>query len=838
MLNLRVFSFCVFSWLALYSRGAYCQSEFATGERFTEETVVEGVPISTAVAFAPESRMFLALKEGIVRVVQDGKLLERPFVDLSAIVNKQTDRGLLGIAVDPNFPLKPYVYLSYVYDPPGYPQDTGGNRLIRVVRFVADAAFGYNVAIPGSEEIILGNNSKPEFIAGPIVGDPTSPEPASCRVGLTMAGAPIQDCIPCDSTSHTAGTLLFGADGFLYASLGDGANYDRPSQVSFNAQDLDAMSGRVVRVDPNTGDGVSGNPFFDPNDPGSNRSRVWSHGYRNPFRITINPTNGEVFAGDVGTSYYEEINAGKGGNFGWPCYEGGFTDRAQQEGVATWSEKQVGFKKAPLTIDFCTAMYVRGSSKVRAPLFTYRHPYDANGKDLGSSITGLAFYSGDTYPEKYKGALFFADYARKFIRYLTFDSTGKPTAHDFAKEVGSNFGAVQLINGPDRNLYAVYLDLKTKSGTVRRFKPITGSNTPPSVTLTANPIIGTAPLVVQFSSVGSNDPDGQGISYKWSFGDGKESTEANPVHVYTTVGTFPPSLTVSETSAPFASSKRSLTVRTGRTPPAAFIDEPGADVRYEIGRRITFSGHAEPSTGVTMTWSLLQRHNQHEHLITEVSGLGGSFVPEEHCDNCGYELCLRAEGEGGLIDQKCQSVAPLTTPYTFASDPPGASITYIDEEKEVLAPYVALPIVGSGQTISAAVVSNGRSFARWNDGGVNPVRSFITGQAPQVLTAVYVNKPPRVAVRVSKVGGPKSRRVRFDASNSKDPEGEPLTYTWRFADRRVGSGPATIRNFNRLGNYSVVLTVSDRLGGVTVYRAALTLGRSASIRRIAGRRVF
>lgn len=820
----------VFFLSALWSDVAQGESEFAAGERFVEDTVIEGIPISTAVAFAPDSRMFIALKDGGVRVVSNGVLLPTPFIDLSAIVNKATDRGLLGIAVDPKFPQKPYVYLSYVWDPPGFTRDAKDSRLIRVVRYVADAEQSYNVAVAESEEVILGRNSRPEFIAPPPAI--TYPERASCMTGLTMAGTPIRDCIACDSLSHTSGTLMFSPEGYLLASFGDGANYDYPSQVAFNAQNLDAMSGRIVRVDPETGDGVPGNPYFDPADPGSNRSKVWSLGYRNPFRFTINPKNGQVYAGDVGTSYYEEINAGKGGNFGWPCYEGGFTDRAQQEGQATISERQVGFKRAPATIDFCNAMYARGPSEVLAPLFNYRHPYDANGKDLGASITGVAFYSGTSYPDKYRGALFFADYARLFIKYLTFDGNGMPTVHEFAKEVGSNLGAVQLITGPDTNVYAVYLDLKTRTGGVRRFRPIIGANNPPLARASVNPLSGATPLVVSFSSVGSSDPDGQPIEFQWDFGDGESSTEQNPVHVYTRVGTFTAKLTVKESTSPFATTSKSFVIRTGVLPPVAFIDAPDPSVRFEIGKVVHFSGRTTPATDVTMSWSILQRHNLHEHLVSEVAGASGSFVPEEHCDNCSYELCLMAQGQGGLIDQKCLPVPPRTADYTFASVPPGAPITYIDEEKEVLAPYVAKPIVGSRQTISAALSANGRSFSHWADGLRDHVRMFVVGPDAATFTALYVNAQPKARVGLVRTRVVKGRTVTFDASQSTDPEGEPLRFTWAFSDRKIMRGPVVKRTFRRSGPYRLTLVVRDRVGASAVYRGVVKIGRTAFLRQI------
>lgn len=812
---------------------AHAQSEFAPGERFTEEVVVEGIPISTAIAFAPDSRMYIALKEGAVRVVKDGKLLPTPFINLSTSVNRSTDRGLLGIAVDPGFPQRPFVYLSLVLDPPGSVADGKDPRVIRVVRYTADAAKGYNEALPGSEEVILGKNSTLQNMApAPPVGEVPNPEPASCMTGLTMAGTPIEDCIPCDALSHTAGTLMFGADGALYASFGDGSNYDRPSTLAFRAQMLDGMSGRVVRVDPDTGAGLPGNPFYDAANPRSNRSRLWSYGFRNPFRITVSPINGQVFAGDVGTSYYEEINAGKGANFGWPCYEGGFTDRAQQEGPATISQKQTGFKSDPLTINFCNEMYARGASKVKAPIFTYRHPYDATGKDLGSSITGVALYNGTAYPEKYRGALFFSDYARLFIRYLTFDANGVPTAHDFAKEVGSNLGAVQLITGPDTNLYAVYLDLRTRTGQVRRFKQVDGPNNPPTARGSASPMTGSIPLVVNFSSSGSGDIDGQSLDYEWNFGDGRTSTDPNPVHIYETVNTFTATLTVKEKTAPFATATKTFTIRTGVTPPHSIIDTPAETYRFEIGQPVSFSGRSDPPTGVTMNWSLLQRHNLHDHLIAEISGSGGSFIPEEHCDNCSYALCLSTTGETGLIDQKCRSILPKTTPYTLASVPTGASITYIDEEKELLAPSIIYPIVGSRQTIRAASRSNGRTFIGWSDGVKDSARTFVTGAKPATFRALYRNEPPKVAVKLLKANSASTKTLTLDARSSRDPEGEPLSYSWSFSDRTVLRGSIVTKRFSRSGKYIVRLVVTDRLGARTIYKGSIAVGRSSSIRRV------
>ena len=815
MLRIRSLILSALVVLAAPIASAQAQSVFAPGENFTEEVVFKGLPIATAMAFAPGERIYLALKNGPVQIARNGSVLAAPFVDLSAEVNKATDRGLLGIAVDPDFPQKPYIYLSYVYDPPGSTPDSHDPRVLRVVRFTADAAQDYNVALPGSMKVILGKNSTLENMAPAVLaGEPNDPEKASCMTGLTMAGTPVNDCIPCDATSHTAGTLLFGPDRTLIASFGDGSSYDRPSTLSFRSLDLDAMSGRVVRVNPDTGAGVPGNPFYDSNDPFSNRSKVWHLGMRNPFRIGLNPDNGQIYSGDVGTSYYEEINVGKGAYFGWPCYEGGFLLKATQDGPADENIRQVGFKSAPTTAETCNAWYAQGQSFMTKPLFTYRHPYDSTGKDLGSSITGLAFYHGSSYPEAYHGALFYADYAQRFIRYLTFDAMGRPTRHNFAQET-SALGAVQLIAGPDTNIYAVHLDLKSRTSEVRRFKYREGDNASPLVKLSASPIAGDIPLTVSFSSIGSYDPDGQPVTLRWDFGDGSPTSAAlNPTHTFQSVGTFEVRLTVSENTSPFAASSDTLAIRTGVTPPIAFIDSPAPGTTFRIGQRLSFSGHATTPDGSPseLTWSLLQKHNLHEHLVGEFLGSTGSFEPTEHTDTTSYELCLRASAGEGLLDQKCVSIAPETTTYRIASVPRGALISYVDDERELIAPMTIQPILGARQTIAAAPIHAGRSFDRWLDGLKTLGRTFVVERPEKTFTAVYVNRKPIAKVTVR----PTKRRDVFtlNASASRDPEGEPVSVAWRFSDGSQKLGKVVTKRFNGLGRHTGTVTVRDPLGGL------------------------
>src|SRR5262249_53747487 len=139
---------------------------------FTSEAVLGPQGSPTAAAFGPNGQVYVLEKSGIVFVWDHGVRLNQVFIDLSDQVCDCYDRGLLGIALDPDFPVKPYVYLLFTYDPPGVnPTDNAfGGRVSRLIRVTADAAQGYNVAIPGSTTpnnspngpghwVMLGQNS-------------------------------------------------------------------------------------------------------------------------------------------------------------------------------------------------------------------------------------------------------------------------------------------------------------------------------------------------------------------------------------------------------------------------------------------------------------------------------------------------------------------------------------------------------------------------------------------------------------------------------------------------------------------------------------------------------
>ncbi|MCC5642546.1 PQQ-dependent sugar dehydrogenase [Nostoc sp. CHAB 5824] len=457
---------------------------------FALEAVTSGLNQPTAFDWtSDQKRMFIAQKNGVVRVLDNGTLLSTPFINISGQVNDTRDRGLLGIAVHPDFGKttnpKNYVYLLYTYDPPetnpnnpnNNPNSTldnpdqNGNRTARLIRVEADPNTNYTTAITGSQVVLLGTNGTWENINRPD-GNSTNVSLGYAPSGILNkdTGKPftslqdylnnldkvqnVQNFIANDSESHSVGSVRFGTDGSLFVSLGDGTSYNGIDPRAIRVQDVNNLSGKILRIDAITGQGLSSNPFYN-GDPDSNRSKVYNLGLRNPFRFTIDKSTNTPFIGDVGFDSYEEVNIGKpGANFGWPFYEGGLDANGNIVSV-----KQPSYSN----LDAAKAFYSSGKT-VAAPAYTYKH-FASNSIVLGD------FYTGNTFPSIYQDALFVGDFSQGTIDALKFDSQGKlVSVKRFASRADRpNLGVpTQITTGKDGNLY--YANLT--GGEIDRFRPV------------------------------------------------------------------------------------------------------------------------------------------------------------------------------------------------------------------------------------------------------------------------------------------------------------------------------------------------------------------------------
>ncbi len=412
------------------------------GDSLQAETIISGLSQPTSIEFSPDGRnLYVSEKRGIVQVTRDGNLLATPFIDLRDQVNNVRDRGLLDIAIHPDFENQPYVYLLFTYDPPEVFDNIGdalagpdqqGNRAGRLIRVTADASTNFTTAVAGSEVILLGANSTWDNFNGFVNSTNDFNEPPA---GINADGSNIRDFIASDSESHTIGAVEFSLDGSLFVSIGDGTSYNQVDPRSVRVQDIDNLSGKVLRIDPITGEGLSDNPFFN-GDSNANRSKVYQYGLRNPFRLTVDQATGQLFIGDVGWTRYEEVNTGgAGANFGWPYFEGG-------NGVAI---RTPGYENLPEA----QAFYASGELSTPA-VFALSHQADG----INAIVMGDV-YRGTTYPAEFQGNLFVNDLGQGIVRAISFDSDGNvDQVRTFT--TGAQI-VVQMVQGPDGNMY--YVDL-------------------------------------------------------------------------------------------------------------------------------------------------------------------------------------------------------------------------------------------------------------------------------------------------------------------------------------------------------------------------------------------
>ncbi|MCW3467447.1 PQQ-dependent sugar dehydrogenase [Chitinophaga nivalis] len=243
-------------------------------------------PVNMAVPGDGSNRLFFCQKEGQVWIVQQGKQLTQPFLDVSSDMVKVNaaydERGLLGMAFHPDFKRnrKFYVYYSA---PVANPVKNVLNHKSRLVEFTASA------------------------------GNPNIADPASKRILLE---------IDQPESNHNGGQLAFGKDGYLYVALGDGGGAGDKHGAAGNGQNLGTLLGKIIRID------VNGTPYKVPADnpfvkTAGAKPEIWAYGLRNPWRFSFDRVTHQLFTGDVGQDIYEEIDIiTKGGNYGWRIMEG------------------------------------------------------------------------------------------------------------------------------------------------------------------------------------------------------------------------------------------------------------------------------------------------------------------------------------------------------------------------------------------------------------------------------------------------------------------------------------------------------------------------------------
>jgi PKD repeat protein len=793
---------------------------------FQEDTVISGLTEPTNVAFAPDGRVFVSEKSGLIKEFDSlSDTTPTRVVDLRTEVENFGDRGLLGMVLDPQFPTRPYLYALYT----------------------RDALPGGNAPQWGQ----AGQDSDP--CPDPPGGDTDGCVVTGRLVRLTLSGNTVSSQTPlitdwCQQyPSHSIGDLAFGPDGALYASGGEGASYgfadwgqagtpknpcgDPPSgagtalspptaeggslrsQDARTTSDPTGLDGALIRIDPDTGQAMPGNPFGSSTDP--NQKRIVAYGFRNPFRFALRPGTDDVWIGDVGSGAWEEIDrlanptGSTAPDFGWPCYEG--------------PDRQPTFDAADFSI--CENLYSDGSAA--GPYFSYWHDNEVTNGDGcpvgGSAISGLTFYPSGPFPNSYNGALFFSDYARGCIWVMLPGSNGLPDPSKVSVFDKPALTPVKLTIGPGGDLYYVNLgEPGTATGTIQRITYPQG-NAPPVAVAGADHTSGAAPLTVNFDGTGSSDPNGDTLTYAWDLdGDGQfdDSTQAKPSYTYSTPGTYDVGLKVSDPDG--ASDTDTVQIQAGNTPPTAQIDTPTAAFNWSVGEDIAFTGSAsdaqETLPDSAYSWAVTINHcpsTCHTHPYEAFPGVrSGTFPGPDHDYPSSVTVTLTVTDSGGLSDTDSVTINPRTVQLSIDSTPSGVGVG-IDQGAETT-PVTETVIENSQHSVAAPqTVSSGGAtyyFNSWSDGGA--AAHTITTPGDTDLGVTYSpNQPPTAVVSAEPNSGFAPLTVTLDASGSTDADSPPpLSFAWdldgdgQFDD---ATGAVVSHTYVTAGDYAPAVRVSD-----------------------------
>jgi glucose/arabinose dehydrogenase len=685
--------------LSLPATAAHAATALPAG--FTESTIVAGFDKPVGVSWAPDGRMFVAEKNGRVRVVSAaGVLRSTPLLDLRTAVNSYSDRGMLGIATDADFATNHYLYLLYVQELLPATPDTDAPMTSKLTRVTVNA------------DNTLVNASAPETV---ILGaDGATPCPA---------GDNTRDCIPADYKWHTIGTVRSDpTDGTLWVGNGDAHAQNVADATTHRPQDETSLAGKIMHIDRN-GRGLPGHPFCaDDTDLTHTCTKLYAKGFRNPYRFQIRPGKGPI-VGDVGSSYQEEVDAVQPGkSYGWPCYEG--------------TQQNTYYKNEPT----CVAEYAKGPAAHELPVYAYPH-------GDGASVAVGPIYAGNDYPADYRGDIFVGDYVQGWVKRLRLDANDRfVSVTAFATAVPS---AVDLAATPAGEL--AYVDIGFNNtyaspNAVRRFTYTTPANPAPTPVAAASPSSGPAPLAVQFDGTGSVSPAGAPLTYDWDFGDGSpHSSAVSPRHTYTAVGNYVARLTVDDGTNRNPSTTVSIGVGANAVP-VPTMSSPTEGFRYRAGERVTLQGSATdaedgtvPASG--LRWSVLLHHGTHVHDVNTFEGVSTAAFDTavDHDADSYYEIRLSATDSNNATATAVREVRPQAVAVSFASSPAGAPISYAGGG-ETPAPSIHAAAVGFHASMAAAdsFDSSGVTyvFDHWSDGGARQ-HDFVVGASDVTYTATY-----------------------------------------------------------------------------------------------------
>jgi glucose/arabinose dehydrogenase len=661
------------------------------------DTKVFDLASPTAVAFTPDGRMLVTTQTGNLRV-WNGSLLATPALTFPASsICTNSERGLLGVAVDPGFATNRRIYLFYTFEKPN------GSCVNRVSRFTFFSSAGQQNQVDPASELVLIDNM---------------PSPAG---------------------NHNAGDVQIGKDGYLYVSIGDGgcdwANNSGCAGSNDAARDQHVLTGKILRItldggipptNPFQGAGTARCNVTGSTTAGNKCQETFAWGLRNPFRFAMDPNAAgtRFFINDVGQGSWEEIDNGQAGaDYGWNCREGAHTNNTSGPCNPT-------------------------PAGMVDPIYEYSHNTGCG------SITGGAFVPNGLWPG-FDGAYLFSDYVCGKIFKMT-QSGSTWSAIDFATGLGGS-SAVHLTFGPWGNGQALYYTTYADGGDVRRISYNVSGNNPPSAVASASPLSGAVPLTVTFNATGSSDPDpGDTLTYFWDFGDGTpevSTTSLTIQHTYTSAGQFTAQLRARDNDFAF-SPPDTVEVQAGNSAPVPSIQNPGVAETFAVGEQIILQGSAtDAQDGAlpagSLSWTVILHHNEHTHpFLGPVSGNNVPFTapaPEDlgATETSYLEIRLTATDSGGLSSTVTRDFQPNRVTLTLDTDPPGLGLRL--NGSPVTAPFSLTSWEGWVLNVEAPNQS-GRVFAAWEDSSL--------AVTPRQLRTPAVSTTYTALFQTSETGGP------------------------------------------------------------------------------------
>ncbi len=541
-----------------------------------QDELVTALAGPTALAFTPDGRMLATTQLGQLRVYTGGALLAAPALDLAARGNfcSNSERGLLGVAVDPNFATNGFIYLYYTVQR-GSSCSATPVPANRVTRW------------------ILGDDNR-----------------ASGEVVLI-------DNIPSPAGNHNGGDLNFGKDGLLYISVGDGGS------TPLTARQLSALTGKILRIAPN-GDIPASNPYRGADSVRCNGAggtadttkkcqEIYASGLRNPFRMAFDPNafGTRFFINDVGQDTWEEIDQGQAGaDYGWNVREGH---------CANGSTTNCGAPPTGMTNPLHDYGRDTGCKSITGGAFVpnglWPAAYD-NTYLFADYVCGKIFTLRETAPGTWTRGDFTSGLGGSSAVHLRFGPWAGPG------------GATQ----------ALYYTSYAGGGQIRRIGHSGAVDRAPTARLTAAPRAGQLPLRVAFDGRASADPDlGDTLTWEWDFGDGATATTTVPQisHPYTVAATRTATLRVRDNRGAL-SEPATVPIGAGNDAPMPMIVAPTAGTAYVPGQAYTLTGTATDLqdgalADARLSWQIFLHHNEHTHpVLGPVDGNTIAFTAPVH----------------------------------------------------------------------------------------------------------------------------------------------------------------------------------------------------------------